>query len=168
MSGTPASEAQHAPAVNNGDGSPMVTVTQSVPCEGCGRSVLVALTPLHPPSFLHVDEQVECPEIQERRGRKGEGGLLLMMSGALKRSLDTVCQSVKVDAAAEGGRWLVAFSVPGVSSAHYSPQEARGLADVWQAHGHATVATGLRAAAAKAERQQAGRARIVAGVAAMV
>src|SRR4030088_1193861 len=74
MTGNQASERRHAPAVDR-DGPPMAIVTQSVPCERCGRSVLVAVSPLHPPCFPHIDEQVECPEIQERRG-KGEGGLL--------------------------------------------------------------------------------------------
>jgi len=38
----------------------MVTVTQSVPCERCGRTVRVALSSLRPPSFDQIDEQVRA------------------------------------------------------------------------------------------------------------
>src|SRR5581483_4998523 len=38
--------------------------------------------------FLHVEDQVECPEVQERWAGSGQGGLLLMMCGALERSLE--------------------------------------------------------------------------------
>jgi formylglycine-generating enzyme required for sulfatase activity len=162
MIGNQALKRQHAPAVDR-DGPPMATVTQSVPCERCGRSVLVALSPLHPPCFQHVDEQVECPEIQERRS-KGEGGLLLMMCGALKRSLEARCESAEVEAAAQD----VVCRIPGVSSARYSAQEARSRAQIWEAHGHKKLAVGLRAAAAKAERRQPGRARAAIGLGAMV
>src|SRR5215471_16480018 len=89
---------ERAPApASDRDDPPMVTVTQSVPCERCGRIVRVALSSLRPPSFHQIDEQVECPEIQERRG-KGEGGLLLMMCSSLQRSLDAGCESVEVAA----------------------------------------------------------------------
>jgi formylglycine-generating enzyme required for sulfatase activity len=145
----------------------MSTVTQSVSCERCGRSVLVALSALHPPCFQHVDEQVECPEIQERRGN-GEGGLLLMMCSALKRSLDAGCENAKVEAAAQDRSWRVVCRIPGVLSAHYSPQEARGRAEIWEAHGHKNLAVRLRAAAVTAERRQAGRARAAVGLGAML
>jgi formylglycine-generating enzyme required for sulfatase activity len=166
MIGNQVLERQHALAVDRDDPA-MATVTQSVPCERCGRSVLVALSPLHPPCFQHVDEQVECPEIQERRG-KGEGGLLLMMCGALKRSLEARSESAEVEAAAQDRRWHVVCRIPGVSSARYSPQEARGRAEIWDAHGHKKLAVRLRAAAAKAERRQPGRARAAIGLGAMV
>src|SRR5499427_5411486 len=92
---------ERAPApASDRDDQPMVTVTQSVPCERCGRNVRVALSSLRPPSFDQVDEQVECPEIQERRN-KGEGGLLLMMCSSLKRSLDAGCEDVEVAATAQ-------------------------------------------------------------------
>ena len=147
----------------------MAIVTQSVPCERCGRSVLVAVSPLHPPCFQHIDEQVECPEIQERRG-KGEGGLLLMMCGALQRSLEARSESAEVEAAAQDRRWHVVCRIPGASSARYSPQEARSRAEIWEAHGHNKLAVRLRAAAAKAERRQPkpGRARAAIGLGAMV
>jgi formylglycine-generating enzyme required for sulfatase activity len=59
-----------------------------VECRRCGRSVPVSMSPLRPPGFLHVEDQVECPEVQERWAGRGEGGLLLMMCGALEHSLD--------------------------------------------------------------------------------
>jgi formylglycine-generating enzyme required for sulfatase activity len=168
MIGNPTLERSHAPA-QDGDGPPMVTVTQSVPCERCGRTVLVALSSLHPPCFHQVDEQVECPEIQERRG-KGEGGLLLMMCSALKQSLDARCEDIEVEAADRHGgesRQIVC-RIPGVSSAHYSAEEARSRAEIWEAHGHGRLAGRLRAAAAKAERQPISRTRAAIGVGAMV
>ncbi|UFZ03341.1 formylglycine-generating enzyme family protein [Bradyrhizobium ontarionense] len=60
----------------------------TVDCKRCGRSVQVSLSPMRPSCFLHVDDQVECPEVQERWTGNGDGGLLLMMCGALERSLD--------------------------------------------------------------------------------
>jgi formylglycine-generating enzyme required for sulfatase activity len=147
----------------------MAIVTQSVPCERCGRSVLVAVSPLHPPCFQRIDEQVECPEIQQRRA-KGEGGLLLMMCGALQRSLEASSESAEVEAAAQDRTWHVVCRIPGASSARYSPQEARSRAQIWEAHGHNTLAVRLRSAAAKAERRQPkpGRARAAIGLGAMV
>ena len=59
-----------------------------VECRRCGRSVPVSMSPLRPPGFLHVEDQVECPEVQERWAGRGEGGLLLMMCGSLEHSLD--------------------------------------------------------------------------------
>jgi formylglycine-generating enzyme required for sulfatase activity len=137
-------------------------------CERCGRPVLVALSPLHPPCFQHVDEQVECPELQERLGKKGEGGLLLMMCSALKRSLDAGCESAEVEALAQDRSWRVVCRMPGTSSTRYSPQEARRRAEIWEAHGHRKLAVGLRTAAAKAERRQFGRARAAIGIGTMV
>jgi formylglycine-generating enzyme required for sulfatase activity len=158
-------ERLHAPAEDK-DAPPMVTVTQSVPCERCGRTALVALSSLHPPCFHQIDEQVECPEIQERRG-KGEGGLLLMMCSALQRSLDAVCETTEVEAVrGDGGR--VVCRIPGVSRAQYSAQEARSRAEIWQAHGHKRLAASLRAAAAKAERQPVSRTRVAIGLGAIV
>ena len=61
-----------------------------VECRRCGRSVQVSLSAMRPPGFLHVDDQVACPEIQERWTGNGSGGLLLMMCGALEQSLDPV------------------------------------------------------------------------------
>jgi len=147
----------------------MVTVTQSVPCERCGRTVRVALSSLRPPCFDQIDEQVECPEIQERRG-KGEGGLLLMMCSSLKRSLDAGCASVEVNATPrnDGDGGQVVCRIPGISSTYYSPEEARGRAEIWDAHGHAKLAARLRAAAAKAERQPVSRGRVAIGLGAMI
>ncbi|MBV8920157.1 SUMF1/EgtB/PvdO family nonheme iron enzyme [Bradyrhizobium sp.] len=160
-------ERLHAPAAGRDD-PPMVTVTQSVPCERCGRIVRVAMSALRPPSFDQIDEQVECPEIQERRG-KGEGGLLLMMCSSLKRSLDAGCESVEVIATPrdDGDSGQVVCRIPGVSSTYYSADEARGRAEIWDAHGHTKLAARLRAAAVKAERQRVSRARVAIGVGAM-
>jgi formylglycine-generating enzyme required for sulfatase activity len=147
----------------------MVTVTQSILCERCGRSAVVALSSLHPPCFQHIGEQVECPEIQQRRGR-GEGGLLLMMCSSLQRSLEAGCASAEVEAVADDRGWQVMCRVPGVPSARYSPQEAQSRAVISEALGYNKLAEGLRAAAAKAERQkpQAGRARAAVGVGALI
>ena len=145
----------------------MVTVTQSVPCERCGRTVRVALSSLRPPSFDQIDQQVECPEIQERQG---EGGLLLMMCSSLRRSLDAGCQSVEVNATPpnDGDGGQVVCRIPGISSTYYSPDEARGRAEIWHAYGHTKLAARLRAAATKAERQPVSRARVAIGLGAMI
>src|SRR5947209_20618857 len=115
MIGSWALERLHAPAVER-DGPPTATATQSVSCERCGRPVLVALSPLHPPCFQRVDDQVECPELQERLGKKGEGGLLLMMCSALKLSLDARCDSAEVDAVAQDRSWWVVCRMSGTAS----------------------------------------------------
>jgi formylglycine-generating enzyme required for sulfatase activity len=166
MIGDPVLERSHAPAADRDD-QPMVTVTQSVPCERCGRTVRVALSSLRPPSFDQIDEQVECPEIQERQG---EGGLLLMMCSSLKRSLDAGCASVEVNATPQndGDGGQVVCRIPGISSTYYSPDEARGRAEIWDAHGHNKLAARLRAAAVKAERQPVSRARVAIGLGAMI
>ena len=147
----------------------MAAVTQSVPCERCGRSVLVAFSLLHPPCFQRIGEQVECPEILERRG-KGERGLLLMMCGALQQSLEDRCERAEVEAATEDRRWHVVCRIPGAASARYSPQEARSRAEIWEVHGQKELALRLRAAAAQAERRQPrrGRARAAIGFGATV
>ncbi|MGY4303761.1 formylglycine-generating enzyme required for sulfatase activity [Bradyrhizobium sp. USDA 4369] len=72
-----------------------------VECRRCGRSVQVSLSAMRPPSFLHVDDQVACPEIQERWTGNGSGGLLLMMCGALEQSLDPVSDIEHHEAAAQ-------------------------------------------------------------------
>jgi formylglycine-generating enzyme required for sulfatase activity len=125
------------------------------------------LSSLRAPCFHHVDEQVECPEIQERQG---EGGLLLMMCSALKQSLDVGSERAEVEAApwdsADSGQ--IVCRVPGVFSAYYTPEEARSRADIWEAHGHKRFAARLRGAAAKAERKQPSRARAAIGISALV
>ncbi|MGC2776739.1 MAG: formylglycine-generating enzyme family protein, partial [Bradyrhizobium sp.] len=135
------------------DETPVVTVIHSVPCERCGRIVRVALNALRPPSFHDVDEQIACPDIQERRS-KAAGGLLLMMCRPLQQSLDARCDAATVETAAPGGGEAggVVCRIPGVSTAQYSPKEALSRAEIWQAHGHDKLASGLRAAAAIAER----------------
>jgi formylglycine-generating enzyme required for sulfatase activity len=144
-----------------------VAISHPVLCERCRRSIVVAVSNLHPPCFRHVEEQVECPEIQERSG-KGEGRLLLMMCGALKRSLEVDCESAKVEAVDRDGEWLVACRTPGDPSALHSAGEARRLSEVWQAHGQTKLAAQLRAAAAKVERRKSGRVGAIVGVCVMV
>jgi formylglycine-generating enzyme required for sulfatase activity len=159
-------ERLQAPAVDSDP--PTFTITQSVACERCSRSVLVGLSPLYPPRFRHVDEQVGCPEIHERRGKNGESGLLLlMMCGALKRSLDSGCEGAEVRAVAHDRRWRVVCQIAGVASANYSPHEARNRAKIWDCHGNKKLAVALRAAAAKAERRQSSRARAAIGIGAV-
>lgn len=140
------------PASDDAD-RPIATVIYSVPCDRCGRKVAIALNALRAPSFHRVDEQVECPEIQARRS-KGDGGLLLMMCQPLKQSLDAGCDAAAVTVTAPDTcrARRVSCSIPGVSTAEYSPNEARSHAEIWQAHGHDKLATKLRAAAATAER----------------
>ncbi|BAM92452.1 conserved hypothetical protein [Bradyrhizobium oligotrophicum S58] len=74
--------------------------SREVTCRRCGRTVQVSLSPMRPPSFLRVEDQVECPEVQERWTGKGEGSLLLMMCGALEGSLDAEWEAEEADAAA--------------------------------------------------------------------
>ncbi|MGJ5207333.1 SUMF1/EgtB/PvdO family nonheme iron enzyme [Bradyrhizobium sp. HKCCYLR20261] len=62
--------------------------SRAVACRRCGRTVEVSLSPMRPPSFQRVEDQVECPEVQERWTGNSQGGLLLMMCGALEQSLD--------------------------------------------------------------------------------
>ncbi|WP_316164280.1 MULTISPECIES: formylglycine-generating enzyme family protein [unclassified Bradyrhizobium] len=142
-----------APATDR-DERPLTAVTYPVPCEQCGRIVRVAMNALRPPGFHRLDEQVACPEIQERRSR-GDGGLLLMMCGPLKQSLAARCDAAEVEATAPGGGQAgrVVCSIPGVSIAQYAPNEARSRAEIWQAHGYDRLATRLRAAVARAERR---------------
>ena len=73
---------------------------REVACRRCGRMVQVSLSAMRPPSFLRVEDQVECPEVQERWTGKGEGSLLLMMCGALEQSLDADWEAEEADAAA--------------------------------------------------------------------
>ncbi|WP_315777694.1 MULTISPECIES: formylglycine-generating enzyme family protein [unclassified Bradyrhizobium] len=74
--------------------------SRAVACRRCGRTVQVSLSPMRPPSFLRVEDQVECPEVQERWTGKSEGGLLLMMCGALEQSLDAEWEIAEPESAA--------------------------------------------------------------------
>ncbi|MGJ5093451.1 formylglycine-generating enzyme family protein [Bradyrhizobium oligotrophicum] len=74
--------------------------SRAVACRRCGRTVQVSLSPMRPPSFLRVEDQVECPEVQERWTGKSEGGLLLMMCGALEQSLDAEWETAEPEGAA--------------------------------------------------------------------
>jgi len=131
----------------------MGTQSHPVPCGRCGRTVAVAVGDRHPPCFRHVEEQAECPEIQERR-RRGEGMLLLMMCSALEQSLETELASIQIEAVERDGAWHVACRSPGDSGALYSLDLARRQADFWQGRGQASLSDRFRAAAAEAERQQ--------------
>ncbi|WP_257170514.1 formylglycine-generating enzyme family protein [Bradyrhizobium sp. SRS-191] len=74
--------------------------SRAVACRRCGRTVQVSLSAMRPPSFLSVEDQVECPEVQERWTGKSEGGLLLMMCGALEQSLEPEWEAGEADAMA--------------------------------------------------------------------
>lgn len=146
----------------------MVSVTQTVPCERCGRTVRVTLNALRPPSFQRVDEQIECPEIQQRRN-SDDGGLLLMMCPPLQHSLESRCATASVEAATDGGAaGRIVCSIPGVSTEQYSAAEARNVAEIWQTHGQDDLASKLRSAASRAERGPLVSPRAAAGLAAFV
>ncbi|MGJ5180170.1 formylglycine-generating enzyme family protein [Bradyrhizobium oligotrophicum] len=142
----------------------LAAVSYPVPCDQCGRVVHVALSALRAPSFRDLAEQIACPEIQARRSKRD--GLLMMMCGALKQSLAERCDRAEVEATApvrgEAGR--VVCNIPGVSTARLTPQEARSLAVMWQAHGQTKLAARLRDAAASAERRPLVRTGIAAGL----
>jgi len=80
------------------------------------------------------------------------------------------CQSVEVNATPpnDGDGGQVVCRIPGISSTYYSPDEARGRAEIWHAYGHTKLAARLRAAATKAERQPVSRARVAIGLGAMI
>ncbi|GLH80093.1 hypothetical protein SSBR45G_50020 [Bradyrhizobium sp. SSBR45G] len=73
--------------------------SRAVACRRCGRTVEVSLSPMRPPGFQRIEDQVECPEVQERGTGKDQGGLLLMMCGALEQSLDAEWEAEQSDAA---------------------------------------------------------------------
>ncbi|WP_139020712.1 formylglycine-generating enzyme family protein [Bradyrhizobium sp. ORS 285] len=161
-------EPPRAPA-RDGHERPPATMTYPVPCGRCGRVVQVALSALRAPGFHDLSAQISCPDIQERR-TKSDRGLLLMMCGPLQQSLAERCDRAEVEltAPSRGEARRVVCSIPGVSVAHYTPNEARSQADMWQAHGQARLAARLREAAASAERRSLIPIAVAAGVGALL
>jgi len=99
-----------------------------VECRRCGRSVPVSMSPLRPPGFLHVEDQVECPEVQERWTGRGEGGLLLMMCGSLEHSLDAGWADE-----ADAHRDSIVASEPSLH-ARPAPEQVDVSPETWHAH----------------------------------
>ncbi|CAL79943.1 hypothetical protein BRADO6307 [Bradyrhizobium sp. ORS 278] len=101
--------------------------SRTVACRRCGRTVEVSLSPMRPPGFLRIEDQVECPEVQERWTGKDQGGLLLMMCGALEQSLDAEWEMAEVEAAtAHEPPPIVAPTPP-----HAAPELIDALQDRW-------------------------------------
>jgi formylglycine-generating enzyme required for sulfatase activity len=133
----------------------IATETQPVVCSRCRRTVSVLVSDLYPPSFRHVEDQAECPEIQERRGQ--DGGIPdLAVCDALKQSLDARLESSEVAAVAHDDIWYVVRRTPGRPSPLYSPRQARAQADHWYGRGQTHLADQFRRAADEAERRQSG------------
>jgi formylglycine-generating enzyme required for sulfatase activity len=154
----------------------MAIESHPVTCRGCHRTVLVAVSDLHPPCFRHFEEQAECPEIQARKRSNGSM-LLLMMCDALKQSLAEKFEHAEVEPIIHGGSWRVACRIADDSSQFYSPQQARRQAELWNSYGQAKLADKLQKAADQAERNQFGnearirrspRARAFIGLSAIV
>ncbi|WP_456713359.1 formylglycine-generating enzyme family protein [Bradyrhizobium sp. USDA 4353] len=156
-------------SARDGQERPQAAMAYPVPCDRCGRVVQVALSALRAPSFHDLAAQISCPDIQERRTRS-DRGLLLMMCGALQQSLAERCDRADVEATApsRGEARQVVCSIPGVSTAHYTPNEARSQADIWQVHGQLKLAARLREAAATAERSPLLRTAVAAGLGALL
>jgi formylglycine-generating enzyme required for sulfatase activity len=140
----------------------MVSESHPVKCAGCQRTVLVAVSNLHPPCFRDFEEQAECPEIRARK-RSNEGKLLLLMCSALKQSLNEKFESAEVEPSAHQGGWCVVCRTPGDSGQFFSPHQARRQAELWDAYGQTKLAGAFREAADEAERRrfraEGGRAR---------
>jgi len=98
----------------------MVSESHPVKCAGCHRTVLVAVSNLHPPCFRDFEEQAECPEIRARR-RSDDGKLLLLMCSALKQSLTEKFESAEVEPSVHRGGWRVVCRTPGDSGQFFSP-----------------------------------------------
>jgi formylglycine-generating enzyme required for sulfatase activity len=131
----------------------MVTESHPVKCKGCHRTMLVAVSDLHPPCFRNFDEQAECPEIQARR-RANRGMLLLMMCGALKQSLNEKFENAEVEPAIHEGGWRVVCRTGDDDSQFFSPNQARRQAELWHGYGQTRLADGFRKAADEAERRK--------------
>src|SRR3954453_2822972 len=109
----------------------MTMESHVVQCRQCHRTRVVAVTDLRPPCFRNVEEQAECPEILQRRG-SGEEALLTMMCGALAGSLAENLERAAFETVQREGVWRVACRIPGDADRHYSPQQAREQAGVWE------------------------------------
>jgi len=131
----------------------MVAESHAVKCGGCHRTVLVALSSLHPPCFRDFEEQAECPEVQTRRRSNG-GMLLLMMCSALKQSLTEKFENAEVEPAAHEGGWRVVCRTPDDDRRVFSANQARRQAELWDSYGQTKLAGELRNAADEAERRR--------------
>jgi formylglycine-generating enzyme required for sulfatase activity len=130
----------------------MVTESHPVKCRGCHRTVLVAVSGLHPPCFRNLEQQAECPEVQARRRSNG-GMLLLMMCGALKEALNEKFENAEVEAAAHEGDWRVVCRTSDDDGQIFSPNQARRQAELWDGYGQTKLADELRKAADEAEHR---------------
>jgi formylglycine-generating enzyme required for sulfatase activity len=131
----------------------MVTESHPVKCGGCRRTVLVAMSHLHPPCFRDFEEQAECPEIQSRR-QASDGMLLLMMCDALKLSLKQKCENAEVEPAVHEGGWGVVCRSADNDGQIFSPNQARRQAELWDSCGQRKLADEFRKAADEVERRQ--------------
>jgi formylglycine-generating enzyme required for sulfatase activity len=131
----------------------MVSESHSVKCAECHRTVLVAVSNLHPPCFRDFEEQAQCPEIRARR-RSNDGKLLLMMCSALKQSLNEKFESAEVEPAVHQGGWRVVCRTPGDGGQFFSPNQARRQAELWDGYGQTKLAGAFRNAADEAERRR--------------
>jgi formylglycine-generating enzyme required for sulfatase activity len=133
----------------------IATETQAVVCSRCRRTVSVLVSDLYPPSFRHVEDQAECPEIQEGRGQDGRIPDLAVCD-ALKQSLEAKLESSEVAAVVHDNIWYVVRRTPGRPSPLYSPRQARAQADHWYGSGQTHLADQFRRAADEAEQRQSG------------
>jgi formylglycine-generating enzyme required for sulfatase activity len=130
----------------------MTTESHAVLCGQCHRTMVVAVSNLHPPCFRNVEEQADCPEILQRRG-SGDETLLTMMCGALAGSLAENLERAAIEVADREGVWQVACRIPGDANRHYSPAQARGQAEIWERCGRTGLALRFRDAAKEADRR---------------
>lgn len=136
----------------------MVTESHPVKCAGCRRTVLVAMSSLHPPCFRDFQQQAECPEIQTRR-QASDGMLLLMMCDALKLSLKQKCENAEVEPAVHEGGWGVVCRTADNDRQFFSPNQARRQAELWESCGQSNLADEFRKAADEVERGKFRRER---------
>src|SRR5215472_1475166 len=130
----------------------MATESHPVKCRGCHRTVLVAVSNLHPPCFRNFEEQAECPEVLARKRSNGEK-LLLMMCSTLKQSFNEKFENAEVEPAAYEGGWRVVCRTPDDDQI-FSPNHARRQAELWEGCGQRKLAGELRKAADEAERRR--------------
>jgi formylglycine-generating enzyme required for sulfatase activity len=133
-----------------------------VVCSRCHRTISVLVSDLYPPSFRHVEDQAECPEIRDLRGQSGAKSDLAVCD-ALRLSLEAKLARSEVAAVAHGDVWYVVRRTLGRPSQLYSPRQARAQAEVWHGHGQTELGDQFRRAADDAERRQLGGERGVQG-----
>jgi formylglycine-generating enzyme required for sulfatase activity len=133
-----------------------------VVCSRCHRTISVLVSDLYPPSFRHVEDQAECPEIRDLRGQSGAKSDLAVCD-ALRQSLEARLAKSEVAAVVHGDVWYVVRRTLGRPSLLYSPRQARAQAEVWHGHGQTELGDQFRRAADEAERRQLGGERGVQG-----